>query len=67
MGRQKTLWIDEECWEKLEAMDGESVSDKVRRCIKAMDTGQDSLMEAKNRRIAKLTKILKDIGWRGDD
>ena len=32
-----------------------------------MDTGQDSLMEAKNRRIAKLTKILKDIGWRGDD
>ena len=67
MGRQKTLWIDEECWEKLQAMEGDSVSDKVRRCIHAIDTSDDARVQSLRKRIDKLTKILKGIGWRGDD
>jgi hypothetical protein len=33
MGRQKTLWIDEDCWRKLEQMEGDSISGKVRTAI----------------------------------
>jgi predicted CopG family antitoxin len=72
MGRQKTLWIDEECWKKLEAMEGESISDKVRRAIHACDVADDArvlslkrLIDAKSKQIAKLEKILKGIGWQG--
>ena len=73
MGRQKTLWINEACWEKLEQMDGDSVSDKVRRCIMDMDADHDMLIEAKNSRIQALKKqvkilrdLLKSVGWKGD-
>ena len=66
MGRQKTLWIDEECWAKLEQMEGESVSDKVRRCIKQSDTANDSLEQALRRRIKYLEEKLKSVGWKGD-
>jgi len=66
MGRQKTLWIDEECWAKLEQMEGDSVSDKVRRCIKQADTATDALEQALRRRISYLEAKLKSVGWKGD-
>lgn len=66
MGRQKTLWIDEECWAKLEQMEGDSVSDKVRRCIKQADTATDALEQALRRRILYLEAKLKSVGWKGD-
>jgi len=66
MGRQKTLWIDEECWTKLEQMEGDSVSDKVRRCIKQADTANDALQQALRRRIKYLEDKLKSVGWKGD-
>lgn len=66
MGRQKTLWIDEECWKKLEDMEGSSVSDKVRQCIKAHDVATGALEEALRRRIAFLSDKLKQAGWKGD-
>jgi len=58
MGRQKTLWIDEECWKKLEAMEGTSVSAKVRRCIVAADVGDDARVEALKRQITVLENKL---------
>lgn len=65
MGRQKTLWIDEETWAKLEAMEGDSVSGKVRRAIKMVDTTDDAVQMALRKQIDKLEKILKGIGWQG--
>ena len=66
MGRQKTLWIDEDCWAKLEQMEGDSVSDKVRRCIKQADIATDSLEQALRRQIKRLEDKLKSVGWKGD-
>lgn len=65
MGRQKTLWIDEECWAKLEQMEGDSVSSKVRRAIKMLDTTDDAVQMALRKQIERLEKILKGIGWQG--
>ena len=65
MGRQKTLWIDEETWEKLEAMEGDSVSGKVRRAIKMVDQNDDAVQEALRKQIKHLKGILKSVGWQG--
>jgi len=46
MGRQKTLWIDEDCWKKLEGIQGESVSAKVRQCIEAYNIADGARVEA---------------------
>ena len=64
MGRQKTLWIDEECWAKLELMEGDSVSSKVRRAIKSCDVGNDALEMALRKQIKRLEGILKSVGWK---
>ena len=52
------MWIDEECWKKLEAMEGDSVSAKVRRCIVAADVGDDARVEALKRQITVLENKL---------
>ena len=65
MGRQKTLWIDEETWAKLEAMEGDSVSGKVRRAIKMVNTTDDAVQMALRKQIDKLEAILKGVGWQG--
>jgi len=65
MGRQKTLWIDEECWAKLEQMEGDSVSSKVRRAIKRIDVANDAKEMALRKQIERLEGILKSVGWKG--
>lgn len=45
MGRQKTLWIDEACWEKLEAMGDDAVSAKIRLAIMQYDVDVDTLLK----------------------
>jgi len=65
MGRQKTLWIDEECWAKLEQMEGDSVSSKVRRAIKTVDVANDAKEMALRKQIERLERILKSVGWKG--
>jgi hypothetical protein len=61
MGRQKTMWIDEDSWAKLEKMAGDSISGKVRKCIMSHDLAQASLIaalrmqiELKDEQIARL-------------
>lgn len=54
MGRQKTLWIDEDCWKKLEMMEGDSISQKVRECINQYDLATGAQIEALRRQIAVL-------------
>ena len=73
MGRQKTLWIDEACWEKLEQMGADPVSAKVRRCIMQHDTEVEHIMEgalnhimALKRQVEVLKKALNEAnvpGW----
>lgn len=60
MGRQKTLWIDEDCWKKLESMDGDSISAKVRKCIVEHDVADGARVDALRMQIARLnTEIQK--------
>jgi hypothetical protein len=61
MGRQKTLWIDEDCWKKLEMMEGDSVSQKVRMCIKSHDVATGALEVALRRQIANLEATLERL------
>lgn len=73
MGRQKTLYIDEACWEKLEQMGDDPLSHKVRRCIMQHDVhmeemvqrGVDHIMALKTQ-IDHLKQVLIDSnidGW----
>ncbi|MCH9716007.1 MAG: hypothetical protein K0U52_02840 [Gammaproteobacteria bacterium] len=54
MGRQKTLWIDEDCWRKLEQMDGESVSGKVRTAIMSHELDREAQVQALKKQISLL-------------
>ena len=54
MGRQKTLWIDEDSWTKLEMMEGDSISAKVRRCITEYDVADGARVDALKRQLAAL-------------
>lgn len=45
MGRQKTLYIDEACWEKLEQMGDDPLSHKVRRCIMQHDVDLEEMVQ----------------------
>ena len=69
MGRQKTLWIDEICWKKLENMEGDSVSEKVRVCIKSHGIDSKVIEDALRRQIMALKLELKNAkidGWWND-
>ena len=59
------MWIDEECWAKLEQMEGDSVSSKVRRAIKMVDVADDAKEMALRKQIERLEGILKSVGWKG--
>lgn len=56
MGRQKTLWIDEACWEKLEEMGDEAVSAKIRRAVMLHDVNMEEACNALNEHILALRK-----------
>ena len=61
MGRQKTLWIDEDCWAKLEQMDGESISGKVRTAIMSHEMDREAQVQALKRQIAHLEAYISDL------
>jgi len=58
MGRQKTLWIDEDCWRKLEQMEGDSISGKVRTAIMSHELDREAQVAALKRQIAILDEEL---------
>jgi hypothetical protein len=61
MGRQKTLWIDEDCWAKLEQMEGNSISGKVRNAIMAHELDREAQVAALKRQIAALDGIIEQL------
>ena len=73
MGRQKTLYIDEACWEKLEQMGDDPLSHKVRRCIMQHDVNMEEMVQrgvdhimALKTQIEHLKQVLIDSeidGW----
>lgn len=66
MGRQKTLYIDEACWQKLEQMGDDPLSHKVRRCIMLHDTAVEARIDALRTQIDHLKQVLIDNdieGW----
>jgi len=61
MGRQKTLWIDEACWKKLETMEGDSISAKVRKCIEEHDVADGARVDALRMQIARLNEEIQKL------
>lgn len=65
MGRQKTLWIDEDCWRKLEQMEGDSISGKVRTSIMSHELDREAQVQALKRQIATLEQIIESMNKTG--
>lgn len=58
MGRQKTLWIDEDCWRKLEQMEGDSISGKVRTAIMTHELDREAQVQALKKQIDLLNGMI---------
>jgi ribosomal protein S15P/S13E len=58
MGRQKTLWIDEDCWRKLEQMEGDSISGKVRTAIMTHELDREAQVQALKKQIDLLNEMI---------
>jgi len=58
MGRQKTLWIDEDCWRKLEQMEGDSISGKVRTAIMTHELDREAQVLALKKQIDLLNEMI---------
>lgn len=58
MGRQKTLWIDEDCWRKIEQMEGESISGKVRTAIMSHELDREAQVQALKKQIDLLNEMI---------
>lgn len=65
MGRQKTLWIDEATWAKLEQMEGDSVSGKVRKAVQQYDQHSEKMIEALYLQVKALKTALREAGVDG--
>jgi len=61
MGRQKTLWIDEDCWRKLEQMEGDSISGKVRIAIMSHELDREAQVSALKKQIDVLIAVNNDL------
>lgn len=61
MGRQKTLWIDEDCWRKLEQMEGDSISGKVRTAIMTHELDREAQVQALKRQITHLAQKITEL------
>jgi len=55
------LWIDEDCWAKLEQMEGESISGKVRTAIMSHEIDREAQVQALKRQIAHLEAYISDL------
>lgn len=61
MGRQHTTWISDETWRKLENINGDSVSEKIRNAIDQADPDREMLLNAEMRRLSRLVDAMKEI------
>jgi hypothetical protein len=61
MGRQHTTWIDDETWERLERIAGDSVSEKLRNAVRYCDPQQMALNNAAQARLNVAVKAIRHI------
>lgn len=61
MGRQHTTWISDETWGKLENIEGDSVSEKIRNAIDKVDPDREMVLKAEMRRLNRLVEACKSI------
>jgi hypothetical protein len=60
MGRQHTTWIDDETWDRLERIAGDSISDKLRNAVKFADPHEMTMIRLRERNRDEL-RVLIDI------
>lgn len=61
MGRQHTTWISDESWDKLQNIDGDSVSERIRNAIEQADPDREMVFKAKLRQLGRAKDALKRI------
>ena len=61
MGRQHTTWISDETWKKLENIEGDSVSEKIRNAINKVDPDREMMINSEMRRLSRLVGAMKRI------
>jgi hypothetical protein len=61
MGRQHTTWISNETWTKLENIEGNSVSERIRNAIDQVDPDREMVIKAEMRRLNRLVEAMKRI------
>jgi 2-oxo-4-hydroxy-4-carboxy--5-ureidoimidazoline (OHCU) decarboxylase len=61
MGRQHTTWISDETWDRLQNIEGDSVSKRIANAVKQADPDREMVINAEMRRLARLVKAMKNI------
>lgn len=54
MGRQHTTWISDETWERLQNINGNSVSNKIANAVKYCDPDDQMIQKSNLRALARL-------------
>lgn len=61
MGRQHTTWISDETWDRLDNIEGDSVSKRIANAVKQADPDREMVLNAEMRRLARLVDAMKNI------
>lgn len=61
MGRQHTTWISDETWDRLQNIEGDSVSKRIANAVKQADPDREMVLNAEMRRLSRLVDAMKNI------
>ena len=61
MGRQHTTWISDETWDRLQNIEGDSVSKRIANAVKQADPDREMVLNAEMRRLSRLVEAMKTI------
>ena len=61
MGRQHTTWISDETWDRLQNIEGDSVSKRIANAVKQADPDREMLIKGSMRRLQRLVDAMKNI------
>lgn len=61
MGRQHTTWISDETWDRLQNIEGDSVSKRIANAVKQADPDREMVINAEMRRLSRLVEAMKTI------
>ena len=61
MGRQHTTWISDETWDRLQNIEGDSVSKRIANAVEQADPDREMVINAEMRRLSRLVDAMKNI------